>query len=262
MNSVPEQVLSQTILSLSTFDPYVFSKLDLLAAKLERIACREQTYVVRDGLSQYSPLRKYLTDQPEVLSCVELVEEDPEFLIVIHFVSNLDALINLFEDHFSCDTSMYVENNQLIIENVLRKELNEGCLAASSFSHYDHGDSGLHSEINDAHFEEIVCGNNIFVIHNLQYVVMSAEHLKETLELIICHFREVWYLYQVLSDKLSNLVSLFFFLSALINKDEQLNVFGDFHRVLVHEDQTPVLYHYLCEVIRRLPGQCHLELVV
>ena len=40
MNSVHEQVLSHTILSLSTFDPNVLPELDLLAAKLERIACR------------------------------------------------------------------------------------------------------------------------------------------------------------------------------------------------------------------------------
>ena len=65
---------------------------------------------------------------------------------------------------------------------------------------------------------------------------MSAEHLKETLELIICHFREVWYLYQVFRDKLSYLWSLFVVPSALINEDEQLNVFGDFLRLLIHED--------------------------
>jgi hypothetical protein len=250
MNSVHEQVLSHTILSLSTFDPYVLSKLDLLAAKLERITCREQTYVVRDGFSQYGPLGKYLTDQSEVLCSVELVKEDPEFLILVHRLSNLDALIDLFEDHFSCDASMYVENDQLIIENILREELNEGGLAASGLSHDDHRDSGLHSEINDAHFEEVVCGNHVFVILNLKFVVMSAEHLKETLELIICHFREVWYLYQVFSDKLSNLRSLLVIPGALINEYEQLYVFRDFLRILVHEYQTPVLDHYLCEVIR------------
>lgn len=157
---------------------------------------------------------------------------------------------------------MYVENDQLIVENVLREELDEGCLSASGLSHDDHGDSGLHPEINDAHFQEVVCGNHVIVIHDLHHVVMSAEQLEETLELEICHLREVWNLYQVFSDKLSNLWPLLAIPDALIYEDEQLNVFGDSRRVLVHEDQAPVLYHYLCEVIRRLPGQCHLELVV
>jgi len=167
MNSVHEQVLSHTILSLSTFDPYVLSELDLLAAKLEWIACREQTYVVRDELPQYGPLRKYLTDQPEVLSSIELVKEDPEFLILLHRLCNLDALIDLFEDHFSCDASMYVENKQHIIENVLREELNEGCLAASGLTHDDHGDSGLNPQIYYAHFEEVICGYHVFIIGDL-----------------------------------------------------------------------------------------------
>ena len=115
MNSIHKQVLSHTILSLSTFDPNILAELDLLAAKFERIASREQTYVVRDWLPQYCPLRKYLTDQAEVLSSVKLVEEDPEFLILVHRLSNLDALIDLVEDHVSCDTRMYIENDQGII---------------------------------------------------------------------------------------------------------------------------------------------------
>ncbi len=145
---------------------------------------------------------------------------------------------------------MYVENDQLIIENVLREELNEGCLAASGLSHDDDGDSGLHSEINDAHFQEVVCSNHIFIIRDLYNVVMSSEHPKETLELKICHFREVWYLNQVFRDQLRNLWSLFVIPNALIDEDEQLNVDGYFFRVFVHEDQTAVLYHYLREVIR------------
>jgi hypothetical protein len=115
MNSVHEQVLGHAILSLSTFDSNVLSELYLLAAKLEWIACCEQTYVVRDGLSQYGPLGKDLTDQSEVFSCVELVEKDPELFIVVHFVSNLDALIDFVKDHASCDARMYVENYQLVI---------------------------------------------------------------------------------------------------------------------------------------------------
>jgi hypothetical protein len=167
MNSVHEQVLSHPILSLSTFNSDVLSELDLLAAEFKRIACSEQTYIVRDGLPQYGPLRKYLTDQTEILSGVEFVKEDPQFLIIVHFVSNLDALIDLLEDHISCDTRMYVENNQLVVENVLREELNEGCLAASGLTHDDHRDSGLHSQINDAHFEEVICGHHVFIIRYL-----------------------------------------------------------------------------------------------
>lgn len=82
---------------------------------------------------------------------------------------------------------------------------------------------------------------------------MSAEHPKQTLELKICHFREVWYLYHFFRDQLCNLRSLFVISDALIYKDEQLNVFGYFFRVLVNEDQTSVLYHYLRKVIRRIP---------
>jgi hypothetical protein len=89
---------------------------------------------------------------------------------------------------------------------------------------------------------------------------MSAEHLEETLELEICHHREVRYLYQVIGDQLSNLWSLLVLPDALVDEDEHLYVFGDFLRVFVHEDQTAVLDHYLREVIRRLPGQFHLEL--
>ena len=77
MNSVHEQVLSNAILSLCTFYSDVLSELNLLTPKLKRVACREQTYVIRDGLSQNRPLRKYLTDQAEVLSSVELIKENP-----------------------------------------------------------------------------------------------------------------------------------------------------------------------------------------
>jgi hypothetical protein len=82
---------------------------------------------------------------------------------------------------------------------------------------------------------------------------MSAEHPKETLKIKICHFREVWYLYQVLRDQLSNFWPLFVIPDALIYEDEQLYVFRYFFRVLVNEDQTSVLYHNLREVIRRIP---------
>jgi hypothetical protein len=56
----------------------------------------------------------------------------------------MDAVIYFFEAHLRCDTGMYVENDQLIIENVLREELNEGGLAASCLPHYDDGNSRLH----------------------------------------------------------------------------------------------------------------------
>jgi hypothetical protein len=62
MNSIHEQVLSHPILSLSTFDSDVLSKFNLLASKLERIACRKQANIVRNGLPKYCPLGKYLTD--------------------------------------------------------------------------------------------------------------------------------------------------------------------------------------------------------
>ena len=77
MNSVHEQVLSNAILSFRTFYADVLSELNLLTPKLKRVACREQAYVIRDGLTQNRPLRKYLTDQTEILSSVELVEENP-----------------------------------------------------------------------------------------------------------------------------------------------------------------------------------------
>jgi hypothetical protein len=62
---------------------------------------------------------------------------------------------------------MNVENDQLVIENVLREKLNEGCLAASGLTHDDHGDSGLNPQIYDAHFEEVICGYHVFIIGDL-----------------------------------------------------------------------------------------------
>lgn len=79
---------------------------------------------------------------------------------------------------------------------------------------------------------------------------MSAEHLEEILELEICHLREVWNLYLVIRDQLSNLWSLLLFPDALVDEDEHLYVFGYLFGVLVHEDQAPVFDHYLREVIR------------
>jgi hypothetical protein len=62
---------------------------------------------------------------------------------------------------------MNVENDQLVIENVLREKLNEGCLAASGLTHDDHGYSGLHPEIDYAHFKEVICGHHVFIIRDL-----------------------------------------------------------------------------------------------
>lgn len=83
--------------------------------------------------------------------------------------------------------------------------------------------------------------------------MVSAEHLQETLELEICHPREVWNLDLVARDQLRNLWSLLVLPDALIDEDEHLNVFGYLYGVLVHEDQAPVFDNYLSEVIRRLP---------
>ena len=129
---------------------------------------------------------------------------------------------------------MYIENDQVIVENVLREELNQGCLAASGLTHYYHGDSGLHPKINDAHFEEVICGHHITIILDRKFVVVSSEHLQEILKLNICHLGEIWNLNLVIGDQLSNLWSLFVIPDALIDEDEHLYVFGDLYGVFVH----------------------------
>jgi hypothetical protein len=63
---------------------------------------------------------------------------------------------------------MYIEDDQLVVENVLREKLNEGCLATSCLTHDDYGDSGLNPEINDTHFEEIICGHHVLIIRDLK----------------------------------------------------------------------------------------------
>jgi hypothetical protein len=62
---------------------------------------------------------------------------------------------------------MYIKNDQLVIKNVLREEFNEGSLSTSGLAHDDHRDSGLHPQINYAHFEEVICSHHVFIIRNL-----------------------------------------------------------------------------------------------
>lgn len=114
---------------------------------------------------------------------IELVEEYPDLFLLVQWVcfhclvTNFEgfdhwfetfcvlALRILFIRHFILflgfqgnegETSVYVEDFELVVEQVLHNVSEEGCLADSCLSHYDDWYFGSHSIDNEANLEEVV----------------------------------------------------------------------------------------------------------